>query len=120
MDVSSYVDQAVQYLRDGFANINNPRGLLIALVGTIFMGSWRQWIPIALVAVVVVAAPERGGCAVTGDDDPDAADGGFQGHVRSSRRSFSMSVVRLRCSRSAACRLLPPVCTSARLIIACS
>jgi hypothetical protein len=47
-----YVDQAFQYLRDGFANINNPRGLLIALVAVIFMGSWRQWAPLALVATI--------------------------------------------------------------------
>lgn len=47
-----YVDQALQYLRDGFANINNPRGLLIALVAVIFMGSWRQWVPLALVATI--------------------------------------------------------------------
>lgn len=47
-----YVDQAFQYLRDGFANINNPRGLLIALVAVIFMGSWRQWVPLALLAAI--------------------------------------------------------------------
>ncbi|HVY84019.1 MAG TPA: hypothetical protein VG943_02730 [Caulobacterales bacterium] len=47
-----YVDQALGYLRDGFANINNPRGLLIALVAVIFMGSWRQWLPLAAVATV--------------------------------------------------------------------
>ena len=52
MDTSTYVDQAVQSLRDGFANINNPRGLLIALVAVIFMGSWRQWLPLALLATV--------------------------------------------------------------------
>lgn len=48
-----FVDLALQYLRDGFANINNPRGLLIALVAVIFMGSWRQWVPLALVAVII-------------------------------------------------------------------
>ena len=48
-----YVDLAVEYLRDGFANINNPKGLLIALIATIFLGSWRQWIPVSLVATVV-------------------------------------------------------------------
>jgi len=52
------VDQAVAYLRDGFANINNPKGLLIALAAVIFMGSWRQWIPIALVATIVHIAIE--------------------------------------------------------------
>lgn len=48
-----FVDQAVQYLREGFANINNPLGLLVALVAVIFMGSWRQWVPLALVATIV-------------------------------------------------------------------
>lgn len=52
------VDQAVAYLRDGFGTINNPKGLLIALAAVIFMGSWRQWIPIALVATVVHIAIE--------------------------------------------------------------
>ncbi len=48
-----YVDLAVEYLRAGFADINNPKGLLIALIATIFLGSWRQWIPVSLVATVV-------------------------------------------------------------------
>lgn len=52
------VDQAVAYLRDGFGTINNPKGLLIALVAVIFMGSWRQWIPIALVATIIHIAIE--------------------------------------------------------------
>lgn len=54
-----YVDLAVEYLRDGFANINNPKGLLIALVATIFLGSWKQWLPVALVSTVVHIAIER-------------------------------------------------------------
>ncbi|MEZ6022072.1 MAG: hypothetical protein R3C16_01355 [Hyphomonadaceae bacterium] len=53
------VDQAVEYLREGFANINNPKGLLIALAATIFLGSWKQWIPVALVATVIHVAIER-------------------------------------------------------------
>lgn len=59
MEDGSFIDTAVNYLRDGFANINNPKGLLIALAATIFMGSWRQWIPIALVAVIFHIAIER-------------------------------------------------------------
>lgn len=54
-----FVDQAVAYLRDGFGTINNPKGLLIALAATIFMGSWRQWIPVAFVATVIHIAIER-------------------------------------------------------------
>lgn len=54
-----FVDQAIVWLRDGFANINNPKGLLIALAAVLFMGSWRQWIPVALVATIVHIAIER-------------------------------------------------------------
>lgn len=53
------VDQAIAYLREGFANINNPRGLLIALAAVVFMGSWKQWLPISLIAVVVHIAIEQ-------------------------------------------------------------
>ncbi|UPT64973.1 MAG: hypothetical protein M0D54_11060 [Hyphomonadaceae bacterium JAD_PAG50586_4] len=53
------VDQAVAYLREGFANINNPKGLLIALAATLFLGSWKQWFPISLVAVIVHIAIEQ-------------------------------------------------------------
>lgn len=53
------VDQAVVFLRDGFGTINNPKGLLIALAATIFLGSWRQWIPVAAVATVIHIAIEQ-------------------------------------------------------------
>ena len=52
-NIGHYVDQAIQTLRDGFANINNPKGLLIALAATIFMGGWKQWLPIAIGATVI-------------------------------------------------------------------
>ncbi len=54
-----FVDQAVAYLRDGFGTINNPKGLLIALAAVIFMGSWKQWLPIGLVATIIHIAIER-------------------------------------------------------------
>lgn len=53
------VDQAVAYLREGFANINNPKGLLIALAATVFLGSWKQWLPLSFIAVVVHIAIEQ-------------------------------------------------------------
>lgn len=53
------VDQAIAYLRDGFANINNPKGLLIALAATLFIGSWRQWLPVAALATIVHIVIER-------------------------------------------------------------
>ncbi len=43
----------------GFANINNPKGLLIALAAVLFMGSWKQWLPLALVALVIHIAIDR-------------------------------------------------------------
>ncbi len=53
------IDQAIEYLRDGFGTINNPKGLLIALAATIFLSSWRQLLPVALVSTVVHVAIER-------------------------------------------------------------
>ncbi len=53
------VDQAVAYLREGFANINNPKGLLIALAAVVFMGSWKQWLPLSLVALVIHIAIDQ-------------------------------------------------------------
>jgi hypothetical protein len=53
------VDQAIAYLRDGFGTINNPKGLLIALAATIFMGSWKQWLPISAVATIIHIAIDQ-------------------------------------------------------------
>src|SRR5688572_19707930 len=53
MDSANYLDQAVSFLREGFNNINQVQGLLIALAATIFMQSWRQWLPISLLAVII-------------------------------------------------------------------
>lgn len=54
-----YVDQAINSIREGFLTINHPKGLLIALAATLFMGSWRQWLPVAVVAVVIHIVIER-------------------------------------------------------------
>jgi hypothetical protein len=47
------VDQAITTLRDGFGQINHPQGLIIALIGALLMPSWRQWLPISLLATIV-------------------------------------------------------------------
>ena len=47
------IDQAVNTLRDGFGQINHPQGLIIALIGALLMPSWRQLLPMALLATVV-------------------------------------------------------------------
>jgi hypothetical protein len=51
--MQAYLDQAVQILREGFAQINDPKGLVIALAATIFLRSWKQWIPAALIATLI-------------------------------------------------------------------
>jgi hypothetical protein len=50
---NSYIDSALSFLRDGFNDINQVQGLLIALAATVFMQSWRQLLPVSLLAVVV-------------------------------------------------------------------
>ena len=62
------LDQAVAYLREGFANINNPKGLLIALAAVLFMGAWKQWAPLALVALVIHVAIEQLQPVLSGGD----------------------------------------------------
>ncbi|HCK84871.1 MAG TPA: hypothetical protein DHW63_10265 [Hyphomonadaceae bacterium] len=57
--MQAYLDQAVQILREGFAQINDPKGLIIALAATIFLRSWKQWIPAAIVAVLIHIAIEH-------------------------------------------------------------
>lgn len=57
--MQAYLDQAVQVLRDGFTQINDPKGLLIALAATIFLRSWGQWIPAAIIAVLIHVAIEH-------------------------------------------------------------
>jgi hypothetical protein len=57
--MQAYLDQAVQVLREGFTQINDQKGLLIALAATIFLRSWGQWIPAALIAVLVHIAIEH-------------------------------------------------------------
>lgn len=60
------IDQAIAYLREGFAAVNATKGLIIALVAVVFMGSWKQWLPLALVAVVVDIAITQLSPLVTG------------------------------------------------------
>lgn len=57
--MQAYLDQAVQILRDGFTQINDPKGLLIALAATIFLRSWGQWFPAAIIAAVIHIAIEH-------------------------------------------------------------
>lgn len=51
--MNDLINQAIQTLHDGFLEINHPKGLLIALAATLFMGSWRQLIPVAVAATII-------------------------------------------------------------------
>ncbi len=53
------LNDALEYLRQGFANINNPKGLLIALAAVLFMGSWKQWLPLSVLALVIHIAIDQ-------------------------------------------------------------
>lgn len=54
-----FVDQAIAYMRDGFGIVNGDwRNLVIALIAAVFMSSWKQWIPFAVLAVVAHIAIE--------------------------------------------------------------
>jgi len=48
-----YVDHAIATLRDGFGEVNHPQGLIIALIAALLMPSWRQLLPMALLATIV-------------------------------------------------------------------
>lgn len=47
------LDQFIEFLRTGFNEVNQVQGLLIALAATVFLGSWKQWLPISVLAVAV-------------------------------------------------------------------
>lgn len=51
-----YLDSLLAFMRTGFNEANQTQALLIALAATIFMQSWRQWLPVAVLAVVVHVA----------------------------------------------------------------
>ena len=57
--MQAYLDQAVEVLRAGFTQINDPKGLIIALIATLFMRSWGQWIPAGIISVVAYVAIEH-------------------------------------------------------------
>jgi hypothetical protein len=57
--MQAYLDQALEVLRAGFTQINDPKGLVIALIATLFMRSWGQWIPAGVISVVVYIVIEH-------------------------------------------------------------
>jgi hypothetical protein len=54
--VNEYVGQAVTALQTGFLKVNEPAGLVIALIAAILISSWRNLVPMALLATIVLVA----------------------------------------------------------------
>ena len=52
--LNDYVGQAIAALQSGFLRVNEPAGLVIALVAVVLMSSWRNWIPMALLATIAL------------------------------------------------------------------
>lgn len=70
MEEASTSSQIIQYLSDGFESINNPRGLIIALIATFFIRHWRQVAPVSALAVLVHFAV--GQMQTSGEGDEEA------------------------------------------------
>lgn len=64
-----FVDQAIASMRDGFGIVNGDwRNLVIALIAAVFMSSWKQWVPFAVLAVVAHIAIEQLAPVLAGDN----------------------------------------------------
>ena len=63
------LDQILAFTRSGFEEINATQGLLIALAATVFMGSWKQWFPISVLAVIVHIAIDKIAPVLAGQGD---------------------------------------------------
>ncbi|MGE3143264.1 MAG: hypothetical protein AB7L65_08075, partial [Hyphomonadaceae bacterium] len=50
------LSEAFDFLRHGFDQTNQVQGLLIALAATVFMQNWKQWLGVALLALLVHVA----------------------------------------------------------------
>ncbi len=57
--MQAYLEQALEVLRAGFTQINDPKGLLIALAATLFLRSWGQWFPAGIIATLIYVAIEH-------------------------------------------------------------
>ena len=82
--MQAILDQSIQILREGFTQINDPKGLLIALAATLFMRTWGQWIPAAVVSTVLYVAIEHFAPILAGRGElvlPPLTEAGFWGRV---------------------------------------
>ncbi len=78
--MQAFVDQAVEILRAGFTQINDPKGLLIALAATVFLRSWGQWIPAGIIATLIYVAIEHFAPVLAGQGElalPPLMEAGF-------------------------------------------
>lgn len=78
--MQAYMDQALEVLRTGFTQINDPKGLIIALVATLFLRSWGQWIPAAVLSTVAYVAIEHFAPVLIGQSElalPPLVEGSF-------------------------------------------
>jgi len=64
-----FVDQAIEYMRQGFGTVNGDwRFLVIALIAAVVMSNWRQWIPFVVLAVVAHIAIQEIAPVLAGSD----------------------------------------------------
>ena len=78
--MQAYLTQAADVLREGFTQINDPKGLLIALAATVFMRSWGQWFPAGVISTIIYVAIEHFAPALAGHGPvvlPPLMDGQF-------------------------------------------
>jgi len=82
--VQQFADGALALVREGFYDINGPKGLLIALAATIFMGSWKQWPAAGVAAVLVHVAIDTLAPVLAGEGEfrlPPLVEPSFWSHV---------------------------------------
>jgi hypothetical protein len=78
--MQAFLDQALEVLRAGFTQINDPKGLLIALAATLFLRSWGQWFPAGVVATLIYIAIEHFAPVLAGQGElvlPPIMEGAF-------------------------------------------
>ena len=55
--VTPYLQAVLDFFREGYDSINNlPGALIVALVAVLFMQSWKQLLPMAVLSVVALEA----------------------------------------------------------------
>ena len=53
--IQHYLDAALGFLNNGYAQVNGPQGLIIALLAVVIMQTWGQWFAITLGATICYA-----------------------------------------------------------------